>query len=188
MISRTDAFNIVDSHIQNKNLVKHCIAVEAAMRALARHFKQDEELWGIIGLLHDADWEATANNPVEHTRKTVEWLQEQGEQNETIIRTILAHNYEYNNEAPPQTTLEWSLSCCDELTGLITAAVLITPEKKIENITVQSVLKKFKSKNFAAAINREHIVLCEEKLGIPLPEFTQIVIDGMKVYANELGL
>lgn len=188
MIHREVALQVVNDHIKNKNLVKHCIAVEGAMRALARHFGEDQDLWGIVGLMHDADWEETAHDATLHTIKTVEWLKDAGEEDEAIFRAILAHNFRTNPEPAPETNMEWSLSCCDELTGLITAAVLVTPERKLSLIEVPSILKKFKSKNFAAAVNREDIALCEEKLGIPLEQFAQIVLDGMREKSAELGL
>jgi putative nucleotidyltransferase with HDIG domain len=188
MITRDEALALVNAHIANKNLVKHCIAVEGAMEALARHFGEDEELWGIIGLLHDADWEQTAAEPEQHTRKTIAWLSEAGHAHDTVTRAILAHAHFINGEPAPENRLEWSLFCCDELTGLITASALVTPEKKLDLLTIPSIMKKFRSKNFAAAVNRDDIALCEEKLGIPLEEFTGIVLNGMISKSQELGL
>jgi putative nucleotidyltransferase with HDIG domain len=187
MITYHQAFDIVDSHIENKNLVKHCIAVEAAMRALARHFNEDEDLWGMAGLLHDADWEVCKEDFDMHTKKTIEWINEAGGTDERIINAIVAHNYNHTKQEP-QNNLEWSLYCCDELTGLITATALMTPDKKLASVELKSVKKKFKNKKFAAAVSREQITLCEEKLGIPLDEFMQIVLDGMKQDAERLGL
>ncbi|MCX7996438.1 MAG: lysine--tRNA ligase [Patescibacteria group bacterium] len=188
VIPREKALALVNDHIANKNLVKHCIAVESAMRALARHFGEDEDLWGLVGLMHDADWEETSHDATLHTLKTVAWLKEAGETNETVFRAILAHNFMTNPEPAPETRLEWSLFCCDELTGLITAAALVLPDKKLSSLTLPSIMKKFRNPKFAAAVDRDHIALCEKKLGIPLEEFVQIVWDGMKTYAVELGL
>jgi hypothetical protein len=188
-ISREEALKLVNDHIQNKNLVKHCIGVEAAMRALATHFGENPDVWGMTGLLHDADWEETGpEHTDQHTLKTVEWVEAAGGTTASVRRAILAHNFEVNPEPAPQSTMEWSLCCCDELTGLITAATLVTPEKKLSLIEIPSVMKKFKSKNFAAAVNRDDISRCESKLNIPLEEFVAIVLKGMQDKSEELGL
>jgi lysyl-tRNA synthetase class 2 len=187
-LTRERALEIVNTNIQNKNLVKHCLCVEAAMRGLAKHFGQNQDLWGIIGLLHDADWEITEQNPDQHTRKTVEWIQNEGETNETLIRTILAHNHAHNAEPPPNNTLEWALYTCDELTGLIVATTLVRPDKKLSSVDVQAIMKKFKTKSFAAPVDREQIQLCEEKLGIKLEDFIGLVLTSMQTIASDLGL
>lgn len=187
MIPRDKAFDIVDSHIQNKNLVKHCLAVEAAMRELAKQFNDDENIWGIVGLVHDADWEETKDDVRNHTEKTVHWLKEAGENDEELFHAVRAHNVD-SNGVEPQSPMEWALYCCDELTGLITATALMTPDKKIGDVTVKSVKKKFKNKKFAAAVNREQIALCEEKLNIPLDTFIEIVLKSMQKNADDLGL
>ena len=188
-ISRDQALQLVNDHIANKNLVKHCIAVEGAMRALAEHFGENPDEWGLAGLLHDADWEATGTEDMNaHTLKTIEWIEAAGDTTPEIKRAILAHNFAVNGEPMPQSTMEWSLCCCDELTGLITAATLVTPEKKLALVEIPSIMKKFKSKNFAAAVNRDDITRCEQKLKIPLEQFVQIVLDGMRAKSDELGL
>lgn len=192
-ITRDQAIKLITDHIQNKGLQKHCLAVGAAMRALAEHFHEDADLWEIIGILHDADWEETKDIHDQHTRKTVEWVktfaagQDPGT-TETITRTILSHNYFNNGEPEPNNTREWALTCCDELTGIIVANALIMPSKKLADISVESVIKKMNSKSFAAAIDREGIRLCETKMNIPLPEFVGIVLKGMQSQATELGL
>jgi predicted hydrolase (HD superfamily) len=188
IIAREEALAIVNAHIANKNLVKHCIAVEGAMRSLARHFGEDEDMWGIAGLMHDADWEETTEDPAAHTSKTISWLKESGETHETLFRTITAHNFMHNGEPEPNNNFEWSLSCCDELTGLITATTLMIPDKKLRSVQISSIMKKFKNKKFAAALDRDRIALCEAKLGIPLEQFTQIVLEGMIEKEEELGL
>jgi uncharacterized protein len=169
-------------------LVKHCLAVEAAMRALANHFGEDQDRWGVAGLLHDADWEVMQNDPEHHTRKTVEWMKEVGITDESIIQAILSHNYKHNGERPPQTAMEWSLYTCDELTGIIVATTLVRPDKKLASVDVNSVMKKFKTKSFAAAVDRTQIQMCEEKLDIPLPQFTQMILSAMQAIAPDLGL
>ncbi|MFW5704144.1 MAG: lysine--tRNA ligase [Patescibacteria group bacterium] len=186
-LTREKAFEIVDQNIENKNLVKHCLAVEAAMRGLAKYFGEDVEIWGLAGLLHDADWEQTADNVEEHTQKTTQWIQEAGEDNDVLLRAIQAHNYKVN-QIEPKTRMEWSLYTCDELTGLITATALMQPNKRLEEVELKSVKKKFKNKKFAAAIDRDQIALCEEKLGIPLDEFMTLILESMKAEADRLGL
>ena len=188
MLSREIYLGIVNDHIKNKNLVKHCIAVEAAMKGLARHFHEDEDLWGRVGLIHDADWEETQNTPDEHTKKTVEWLEAAGETDVRILDAVRSHNYTRTGFRAPEGNMEWSLYTCDELTGFIVACALIRPEKTLAAVTVQSVLKRFPEKRFAAGVHREQIALCEEKLGIPLPEFVGIVLTSMQQAHEEIGL
>jgi putative nucleotidyltransferase with HDIG domain len=188
MITRQKALEIVEANTENKNLVKHCLCVEAAMRGLAKYFNEDEEMWGLIGLLHDADWEKNRETPHNHTRDTVKWLKEEGLEEDTVIRTILSHNHELNGEEGPKTNLEWSLYTCDELTGIIVTTTLVMPSKKLADVTVESILKKFNSKSFAAAVDRSQIKLCEEKLGIKLEDFIQIILSSMQTIALRLGL
>ncbi len=188
MITREQAYKLLTDNVNNENLVRHCVAVEAAMRGLASYFHEDEQSWGIAGLLHDADWEITRDTPEEHAKKVVEWLEDLDLGDESIKTAILAHNHFHNGHQPPQNMMEWALYCCDELTGLIVAATLVTPDKKLDSLEVDSVMSKFSSKSFAAAINRDQISLCEEKLDIPLDEFIGIVLDAMKAESEALGL
>ncbi len=187
-ISRDQAWALVTTHIKNVNLQKHCLAVEAAMQALARHHQADEVLWGIVGLLHDADWEECRETPAQHTLKTIEWLKGMGVHNNELVDAILTHAHHVTGYRVPETPLEWSLYCCDELTGLIVASTLVLPSKKIADLTVESVIKKMGSKSFAAAIDREGIKMCQEKLGIDLNAFVDIVLKGMQKEATALGL
>lgn len=186
--SREKALEILNQNISNKNLIKHALAVEAAMKALARYFKEDENLWGLVGLLHDADWEKTKDNYQAHGKTTVEWLKKTGENNLLLLNAISSHNYINNKSAEPNSKLDWSIYCCDELTGLIIAVALILPGKKLADVTVESVLKKFPSKSFAAGVKREQIKLCEEKLGIKLDDFVKIILISMQKIAGDLGL
>lgn len=188
MISRAEAWNLVCEHIQNKGLRNHCLCVESTMKALARHFKADEELWGTIGLLHDADWEECKDSPAEHTLKLMTWLKDLSYDHSIVNKAILAHAHHVTGKPAPEDDLEWSLFCCDELTGLIVATALILPSKKLSDVSVESVLKKFNSKNFAAAIDREQIKLCESKLNITLSEFVEITLNAMRGIHEEIGL
>ena len=188
MLTREEAFTIVKSHLKNQNLIGHCLAVEASMGALAKHFNEDENVWKLAGLLHDTDWEETQKDPTQHTLKTVEWIKEKGEENKELTECILTHNYHNNGFREPVSKMELSLYICDELTGFIVAVALVRPEKKLASVTVDSVLKKFKQKAFAAPVDRDQIALCEAKLGIPLNEFVVIILTAMQGIASEIGL
>lgn len=188
MISREKAIEILEQHLKNKNLFRHCLAVEAAMRGLAEYFNEDKEKWGIVGLLHDGDWEETKNNPQLHTIKMIEWLKEEKAKDKEILQAILSHNFAHNGQNQPRSKMEWALYTCDELTGLIVATALVMPDKKITSVTMESVLKKFPSKSFAAGVKREQIKMCQEKLNIPLEKFIEIVLTAMKKISYQLGL
>lgn len=187
-MTRDEAYKLLNEHVSGENLIRHCLAVEAAMKALARYFNEDEESWGIAGLLHDADWETTRVTPERHTLELMDWLEEFDLGDEAIKSAILAHNHFHNGHEPPQTMMEWALYCADELTGLIVATTLIMPEKKLAAVTSESVLNKLPQKAFAAGVNRDHITLCEDKLGISLEEFIGIVLGAMQETSDELGL
>ena len=188
MIDRVKGLNLLNLHIKNKNLIRHGLATEAAMKGLASHFGENEDKWGFVGLLHDGDWEETTNDPSQHTKKMVEWLKNAGETDQEILDAILSHNFAHTGENPPKNKLEWAIYTCDELTGFIVAVALVTPDKKLESVSVDSVMKKFPSKSFAAAVHRDQIKMCEEKLGIPLEKFVEIVLSSMQKISTDLGL
>ena len=185
MIPKQEARQILHENIANKNLRKHHYAVAAAMRALAEEFGGDPDRWEIVGLLHDADYEETKDDPDRHARLIAEKLRARGVE-ETIVRAIEAHNYEHL-DVMPESTMEWALVTCDDLTGLIVAVALVHPNK-LADVSVESVMKKFDSKSFAAGADRERIKLCEEKLDTPLEAFVGIVLEAMKDSSDELGL
>jgi len=187
-LSREKALELLNDKIKNKNLIKHCLAVEAAMKALAQKFNGDEIKWGMAGLLHDGDWEVTQNDHARHAVQVVEWIKELGEEDPELLKTILVHNHHHNGENKPSTPMEWALYTCDELTGLIVATTLVMPTRKIQDVTVESVLKKFPAKSFAAGVNRDQIKMCEVKLNIPINEFVGIVLKSMQSIAQDLGL
>lgn len=188
MFTREQALELLHKNMQNQNLRRHCYAVEAVMRSLAKHFGEDEEVWGLAGLLHDADYELTKSDPTKHVVTVVSWLKEAGA-DEKIINAIHAHGWKYVEECPePKDNMEWSLYCCDELTGLIVAVALVRPDKKLSSVTVESVLKKWDVKAFAAGASRDQIKMCEEKLGITLSDFINIALSAMQGISNELGL
>ncbi|OGF99064.1 hypothetical protein A3D78_05750 [Candidatus Gottesmanbacteria bacterium RIFCSPHIGHO2_02_FULL_39_14] len=186
-MTRQQALELLHTHMQNANLRRHCYSVEAVMRALAKHFGEDEELWGIVGLLHDGDYEEVKENPELHTIKMAGWLKEAGEANKELLSAILSHNYSHTGQNPPHNNLEWALFCCDELTGLIVAVALVKG-RKLKNVTVDSVLHKFPVKHFAAGVNRIQIEMCQEKLNLKLPDFIDLALKAMQSISSELGL
>jgi predicted hydrolase (HD superfamily) len=188
MITREQALKLLHNNMQNINLRRHCYAVEAVMRVLAKRFKEDEEKWGIIGLLHDGDYEKTKEAPEKHTLLMAEWLKEAGETDKEMLSAILSHNYAHTGKNPPKNKLEWSLYCCDELTGFIVAVALVRPDKKLASVAVDSILKKWDQKAFAAGVKREQIEECEPRLEIPLREFIEIALIAMQGISNDLGL
>src|SRR3989344_4296268 len=186
-MKREEALNLLHSHMQNPNLRRHCYSVEAVMRALAQHFGEDEEVWGIVGLLHDGDYEEVKDTPALHTIKMSEWLKGLGETDEKIFSAILSHNFAHTGQNPPKNNLEWSLFCCDELTGFIVAVSLVK-DRKLSNVTVGSVLNKFPVNSFAAGVHREQISSCEDKLGLKLNDFVALALSAMQGIHEDLGL
>ena len=153
-MTKDEALNLLHSKMQSQNLRRHCYAVAAVMKALAKHFGEDEDKWEIVGILHDGDYEETKSAPEKHTVLMTEWLKEKGETDNEIIEAILSHNYSRTKQNSPKNNLEWSLYCCDELTGLIVAVTLVRPEKKLSAVTVENILSKWKEKSFAAGVDR----------------------------------
>lgn len=188
MIAREQALKLLHKNMQNVNLRKHCYAVEATMRVLAKQFKEDEEKWGIVGLLHDGDYEKTKDTPEKHTLLMTEWLRKEKGVDEEILSAILSHNYAHTGENPPKNKLEWSLYCCDELTGFIVAVALVRPDKKLASVAVDSILKKWNQKAFAAGVKREQIEECKPRLGIPLRKFIEITLVAMRGISEDLEL
>lgn len=187
-MKRQDALDLLHKNMQNLNLRRHCYGVEAVMKALARYFHEDEELWGIVGLLHDADYELTKNDTAKHALTAAGWLKET-DADSRIGKAILSHAWKFVEGCPePVGNLEWSIYTCDELTGLIVAVALVRPDKKLSSVTVESVQKKWNIRAFAAGANREMIGLCEEKLGIKLGDFIKIALTAMQSISPELGL
>jgi hypothetical protein len=173
--------------MENANLRKHCYSVAAVMRALAKHFKEDEDKWEIVGLMHDGDYEFTKEDPGNHAKMMAGWVRELGETDEELLTGIESHGWFHEGKLP-KTKMQWALFCSDELTGLITAVTLVRPEKKISLVTVDNVLSKWNQKSFAAGVKRNDIENCEKELGIKLPEFIQIALSAMQSIAKELGL
>jgi len=187
-MKREDADKILNKYLKNKNLIKHSLACEAAMKGICLYLNPDSspeeiEKWGITGLLHDADYEIYGGNASRHGIV----ITEKEKLPEEIAHAINSHNFQ-NTKVEPVSPLDWAITTCDQLTGLIVAATLISPSKKIADITPEFVLKRFGEKSFAKGADREVIGLCEEKLGIPLEKFVEIVLSSMQKIAVDLGL
>lgn len=180
-MEREEAWRLVNLNIKTKNLVKHSLAVESGMRELARHFKEDEQIWGLAGLLHDLDYEETKDNFDSHGLKTVEMLQ--GKVEDTILYAIKSHSCKVD----PKSKLDIALYAIDPLTGLIVAACLMHPDKKLQLLDTEFIIRRFKEKRFAAGANRAQIMRCEQ-MEISLEEFVSLVLKGMQKVHNELGL
>lgn len=183
-MDRAQALEILQKYTKNKNLVNHGLAVEGAMRHFAAVNGQDEDYWGNIGMLHDADYEMY---PTEHLQHTAELLKPFGVSDEEI-RAINSHGWGICSDVQPVSYMEKVLFAVDELTGLIVACALVLPDKKLEGVNVESVLKKWKKKDFARGANREVISKGAEMLGMPLEKLVEETLVGMKKIAPGIGL
>ena len=184
-MTRDEALALVQARVTNPNMVGHMVATEAIMGALAGRLDHDEKQWRSAGLLHDLDAEQTADAMEVHATLTVQWLRKAGLDDEEMLHAILAHNPA--NGSSIESPMDRALFCCDPLTGLITAAALIRPEKKLALVELKSVKKRFKEPSFAKGARREDMLTCTE-LGLELDEFLAIGLDAMKEVADELGL
>lgn len=186
-MNREQAFQIVREFTKNENLIKHMLAVEAAMRAYARRYGEDEEIWGIVGLLHDFDWETHPDvAPDSHPAAGAPILRERGVPEE-IIRSILSHATEVTG-VERTTMLDRALYAVDELTGLITAVALVRPSRSLYDVDVAAIKKKWKDKAFARGARREDIERGAAELGVPLDEHIEVVLKAMQGIAPVLGL
>jgi putative nucleotidyltransferase with HDIG domain len=182
-MNRDQALAIVRQYIKNENLVRHMLAVEAAMRFYARKFGEDESVWGVTGLLHDFDWEIHPTLD-EHPQRGAPILRACGVP-ENIVRAILSHAD--HTGVPRRSRMEKALYACDEITGLITAVALVRPSHSLHDLEVQSVRKKWKDRAFAAGANREEIARATEEFGVELWEHIGNVIQAMRTIAADLG-
>jgi putative nucleotidyltransferase with HDIG domain len=183
-MNRIDAWQLANEYVKSPSLLNHMRCVEIAMRAYARKLGQDEELWGIVGLLHDFDYERWPNAP-DHPLQGEKILRERGYPEE-VIYAIKSHA-DYLTDCPRVTPLHKGLYACDELCGFITAAALVRPNG-ISDMTASSVKKKMKSKGFAQNVSREDIEHGAADFGVELTEHIQFIIDALKPHAAELGL
>jgi putative nucleotidyltransferase with HDIG domain len=181
---RDAALALMHRYVESESLRRHMYSVEAACRAYARRFGEDEELYGLAGLLHDFDYE---QRPDDHPLPGAEILREEGYPEE-LVHAILAHGYPERSDVEPTTRLDRTLRACDEITGLITAAALVRPSKSVMDLEAKSVLKKMKDRAFAAGVSREEVRSAVDALGVDLKEHVQFVIEAMRGVADELGL
>lgn len=183
-MNRSEALAIVNEYIKNENLIRHMLAVEAAMRFYAAKLGKDIDTWATTGLLHDFDWEIHPTMD-QHPQEGAPILRERGVPEE-IITAILSHAD--HTGIPRQTEMEKALYACDEITGLIIAVALVRPSRSIHDVKVKSVKKKWKDRSFAAGANREQITNATEEFGVDLWDHVENVITAMRGIAPELGL
>lgn len=181
-MNRQEALELVKRHLKNKNLVKHCLAVESCMKAMASKLNQDEEKWGLAGILHDLDYEITEKSPDLHTTETVKILQGY-DLDPDIIQAIQAHA----GIVPCRSDMDTAIFSIDPLTGLIIAATLMHPDKKLKKVDLDFVKRRYKEKSFARGAKREDIEQVEN-IGMGLDEFISLCLEAMQGIDNELGL
>ena len=182
--TREEAFRLLTEYNKNESLIKHALAVEAVMRYFARKRGEDEDKWGVIGLVHDLDYEQF---PDQHCHKTEEILRE-NDWPEEYIRAVVSHGWSICTDVEPQTELEKVLFAIDELTGLVVTTALVRPSKSLLDLKAKSVKKKWKDKRFAAGVDRSIIEKGIQMLGIDLTELITDTIMGMREVAEEIGL
>jgi predicted hydrolase (HD superfamily) len=182
--TRDEALTLLTQYNENEALIKHALAVEGVMRYSARKRGQDEEMWGIVGLIHDLDYERFSD---QHCRKTGAILREH-EWPEEYIRAALSHGWGICSDVEPQSDLEKTLYAIDELTGLVAATALVRPSRSVLDMTAKSVKKKWKEKSFAAGVNREVIEKGAAMLGVEVGVLIEDAIMGMREVADQIGL
>lgn len=183
-MNREKALSELRARVANPNLLKHSLAVEAIMRSLAVHLREDAELWGLAGLLHDIDYDKTADNPALHSILGAEIL-ENLDVDPEIVYAVKAHNDYHGIERKRK--LDKALYCADPVSGLITAGALILPSRKLSDVSAEFILKKMNEKFFAKGANREQIKKCSE-LGITTEQFIELALAAMQGIAGDLGL
>jgi len=182
--TREEAFSLLKEYNKSEGLIKHALAVEGVMRYIARKRGEDEEKWGVIGLIHDLDYE---KYPDQHCRKTEEILQEHGWPQE-YIRAVISHGWGICVDVEPKTELEKVLYAIDELTGLVVTTALVRPSRSVMDLKTKSVKKKWKDKRFAAGVDRSIIEKGAQMLGVELADLITDTIMGMREVAEEIGL
>ena len=185
MISRAEAFSLLQANCAEEVLLKHSLATEAVMQALAQRLGQDPEQWGIAGLLHDLDYDATKGDPARHTLITEKILLNQGV-GEEIIDAIKAHNAEALQRTRGK-PFHFAITCAECITGLVVATALVYPDKKISSVRPSSILKRMKEKDFAQRVSRDGIRACEQ-IGLSLEEFAELSLKAMQGIHDQLGL
>ena len=184
MLSREEALSLVKENVKTPNLIKHMLAVEAIMRRCAEYLGDDADKWGLLGLVHDIDFESTKDVPDKHGILSEKILF--GKVSEEILRAVKSHNSEHT-DVMPESNMENCLIAADAVSGLIIASALIVPSKRLVDVKVESLIKKFKEKDFARNCSRENILYCE-KIGIKMNEFLKISLEALKEIAIDLEL
>lgn len=184
-MTREEALGLLREHVQNQNLVKHCLATEAIMTGMAERLGEDRDKWALTGLLHDLDFETTKDSPAEHTKKTIELLTDRGFPQDAL-QAVREHNAEALG-IPRQSKFGIALACSETITGLIVATALIYPDKKLASVKPKSVRKRMKETAFARKINREIIRECE-RIQLALDELIELSLTAMQGIADQLGL
>ncbi len=192
-MTRKEAYALLTEHMQNKNLLKHCMAAEVAMKGIYKHLHvsdfnaQTEDLWGITGLLHDVDYEVAQKENKLDKHGILLFERDPNIVPEPIAHAIKSHNF-HSTGVNPESDLDWAITCVDGLTGLVVSSTLISPDKKMAGIDADFVLKRFNTPSFSKGVDRNVIKMCEEKLKIPLKEFIAITLNAMQGISGELGL
>ncbi len=184
MISRENALKLLNQHIQNANMIKHCLASEAVLRALARKFGEDEEEWSLAGLLHDIDVEVTHGDMYKHGSHAAGMLD--GLLPSEAVDAIVMHN-ETASGKERTTVFQRALAAGETITGLIMATAMVYPDKKLASVKTKSITKRMKERAFAASVNRETILECE-LIGIPIQDFAELALFAMQEISEELGM
>jgi putative nucleotidyltransferase with HDIG domain len=184
MLTRAEAVDLVKRNVTKRNVVYHMIAVEAIMRSMAKNLGESGDQWGLVGLLHDVDYERTEATPEKHSLVAEEILK--GTVPDEVMKAIKTHNFKFTG-VMPETRMEKALIASDAISGLLVACALVMPSKKLADVKVETVSKKFRDKDFARGAERERILVCEE-MGIPREKFFEIALDGLKSVASEIGL
>ena len=183
-LSRDDVLDSIEANVENRNLINHMLATEAIMRALARRLGQDEDEWGLTGLLHDIDVELTEGDMSAHSALGADIARELGA-SEEMAQAILRHNEAHG--LPCESLLDRALFCADPLTGLIVAGALVRPDKSLEGLTAGSLMKRFGEKRFAAGASRQQIAACGD-IGLERGEFMALGLQAMQGIAADIGL
>jgi putative nucleotidyltransferase with HDIG domain len=184
MLTRPEALGLIERNISKRNVIYHMIAVEAIMRSIAKNLGEDDERWGLVGLLHDIDYEKTETAPERHALLAEDSLN--GLVDSEVIRAIKSHNFEHTG-CKPETRMEKALIAADAVSGLLIACALVMPSKKLMDVKVESVVRKFKDKDFARGAHRERMLYCEQ-IGLSKEKFFEIALTGLKEHAEEIGL
>lgn len=184
MMERTDALSLIDTYLKDDKIVKHSLAVESIMKALAKRNNEDEQIWSLVGLLHDLDYEYTKGNPEKHGKLTSEILE--GLLPREAINSILSHNY-IHTDIVPTTLMDKALLAADAVSGLIIATALVVPSKILSDVKIETVINKFKDNSFAKGCNRQRIQLCTD-INLTLEEFLQISLQALQAISKDLGL